>query len=140
MCMRALCDEERLGGETDCVYASVEDHDSLLQVGRAAAQTGVATPEALQQLSVHHLPVHLNGHVELHHHHTKVNHGTQHSTTPMGMLNCTTTTQRSNMAHSTIAMGMLNCTNKQTSTWHLPQHNSSAEGTACSHLESKHRT
>ncbi len=67
-----------LGVETDCVYASVEDHDTLLQVGGAAAQTGVATPEALQQLGVHHLPVHLNGHVELHHH-TKVKHGTQPS-------------------------------------------------------------
>ena len=55
------------------MYASVEDHDSLLQVGGAAAQTGVATPEALQQLGVHHLPGHFNGHVELHHHHTKVN-------------------------------------------------------------------
>lgn len=54
--------------KTDCVYASVEDHDTLQQVGSAVAQTRVPTPEALQQLGVHHIPVHLNGHIELQHH------------------------------------------------------------------------
>ena len=48
--------------------ASVEDHDTLQQLSGAAAQAGVAAPEALQQLGVHHVPVHLNRHVELHHH------------------------------------------------------------------------
>lgn len=74
-------------GETDCVYASVEDHDALLQVGSAAAQTGVATPEALQQLGVHHLPVHLNGHVELYKHRT-VSMADDASAAPMRRARC----------------------------------------------------
>ena len=64
----AHCVCEPYARETHCVDASVEDHNSLQQLSSAAAQTGVPTPEALQQLGVHHIPVHLNRHVELQHH------------------------------------------------------------------------
>ena len=46
----------------------MENHDALQQLSCATAQAGVPTPEALQQLGVHRIPVHLNRHVELQHH------------------------------------------------------------------------